>query len=144
VHGGFAIFLSGGYTEIACQDCRFSSILLNFIGPTPITELSSVAMKQNLMANSLWQSAVYDINGHLLAFVRRSTKQKVKTGFVHMDEKNGDTVHFTETSVGPTVNDLVGENPQFGAVNLDQGGYFQASLPLNSANSKAGWLTVLV
>lgn len=56
------------------------------------------AIKQNLVANSLWQSAVYDIDGHLLAFVRRSGKQKVKAGFVHMEEKKGDTVYLTETS----------------------------------------------
>ncbi|MEJ2156850.1 MAG: methyl-accepting chemotaxis protein [Desulfobacteraceae bacterium] len=68
-----------------------ATLKTNYIGITS-------AIKQNLLANGLWQSAIYDINGQLLAYVRHGGDQKVLAGFIHTDKKKQKTVYHSQTS----------------------------------------------
>jgi methyl-accepting chemotaxis protein len=242
---------------------------LNQYGDMGITTLSSAylatlsTLKQNLVANSLYQSAVYGVRGQLMAYVRRDGDQQVHAGYLYIDKEKQKTVFHSETGdeaplsdakwtdsgtipltdfdetlgaeqsetataaivpmggnlylrcttpvmanrynpkteemeltlvgtivffqnlggefveglakltdtslnlylpdgtlcagtladynelqsrttgAGIEVQELVGQTPQFGNVNLDRGGYFQASLSLNNGDRLSGWLTAL-
>jgi methyl-accepting chemotaxis protein len=240
---------------------KYVGLGINTVSTTYAAITSTI--KQNLVANSLWQSAVYGINGQLLVYIRRSSDQQVQAGYIYVDEESKKTVYYCETSdeiplsdvkwadgsalpladldetisggqsetvsaaivsIGNTLllkcttplmanrynpdtdtteralvgtivfyqdlgveflkslakltdtdlnlylsdgnlstgtladyqklqpgtagaesaaHELVGHTPQFNSVNLDQGGYFQASLPLTDGNRPSGWLTAL-
>jgi methyl-accepting chemotaxis protein len=62
--------------------------------PTYLNIIS--AIKQNLMANDLWQSMVYNIKGELLTYVRRTEDQRIQAGFVHKEKNKDKTYHYVE------------------------------------------------
>jgi methyl-accepting chemotaxis protein len=72
--------------------------------PTYLNMIS--ATKQNLMANDLWQSVVYNIQGELLAYVRRIDGQRIQAGFVHKEKNKAKTYHYVETDAETPLSDV--------------------------------------
>jgi methyl-accepting chemotaxis protein len=64
------------------------------------------ATKQNLLANDLWQSVVYNINGELLTYVRRSADQRIQAGFVHKGKKEVKTYYYVEAEDETPLSDV--------------------------------------
>jgi methyl-accepting chemotaxis protein len=62
---------------------------------TTYTDIAS-AVKQNLVANDLWQSAVYDINGRLQAYIQRSGEGRIQAGYIYIDEKKLKNFYYTD------------------------------------------------
>jgi methyl-accepting chemotaxis protein len=66
----------------------------------------SDALKQNLVGGSLWQSAIYDIKGELIAYARRSAGQGVHVGYYHLDKKNKKTIYSAEAGDDVPLSDV--------------------------------------
>ncbi|MDJ0780709.1 MAG: methyl-accepting chemotaxis protein [Desulfosarcinaceae bacterium] len=52
------------------------------------------ALKQQLVAGDLWQSAVYAVDGQLMAYVRDIGGQRVSAGFLHIDKEKAQTTFY--------------------------------------------------
>jgi methyl-accepting chemotaxis protein len=62
---------------------------------TTYTDIAS-ALKQNLVANNLWQSAIYDINGQLQAYIRQNGGRRIQAGYAYMDPDKHKKIYYTE------------------------------------------------
>jgi methyl-accepting chemotaxis protein len=83
---------------------KYSQMGITTQKPTYAKVLS--ATKQNLVAHNLWQSAVYNQNGDLIAYVRRSGDQRVQVGFIHTDEKNKKNYYYSEADDETPLSDV--------------------------------------
>jgi methyl-accepting chemotaxis protein len=72
----------------------------------PTYEKVLSAIKQNLVAHNLWQSAVYNLDGQLIAYVRRNGDQRVQAGFIHTDENNQKYYYYTEADDETPLSDV--------------------------------------
>jgi methyl-accepting chemotaxis protein len=64
------------------------------------------ALKQNLVAGTLWQSLVYDIKGQMQAFVRRSAEQKIHAGYVNVGKDKIKTIYHAEAGDEEPLSDV--------------------------------------
>jgi methyl-accepting chemotaxis protein len=72
--------------------------------PTYLNIIS--ATKQNLIANDLWQSVVYNVKGELLTYVRRTDDQRIQAGFVHKEKNKDKSYHYVETDGDTPLSDV--------------------------------------